>query len=138
MANRPSLTAPWRAISAPWTLALFPSDRWNRHGAAERQRQLAEIRVLADELAALGPGARRRLILASHTAGLRGELASLLGTAVLAAPMTQPSDGIAPRAPGPAGSALGRVRELGRGYFPPPPSASHRRLKASMRAWARA
>ncbi|HVT59525.1 MAG TPA: glycosyltransferase [Thermoanaerobaculia bacterium] len=83
----------------PWTVVLFPSDRWNRSGAAERNRQVREFQVVASELAGLGPAARR-LIFCAHTAGLRGELTSLLGTEVLLAPMAQFAEGMRPvRAP---------------------------------------
>jgi glycosyltransferase involved in cell wall biosynthesis len=95
----------------PWTLALFPSDRWNRAGLAERNRQLEEMRVLARELAALAPRVARRLILASHAIALRGELATLLGTAVAVAPMAELVEGIAPREPGRA--AAGRPPRVG-------------------------
>ncbi len=78
----------------PWVLVLFLSDRWNRSGEIERQRQLAEFRALADELRALPAKVRRRLIFCSHTDGLRAEITSLLGEPVLLAPMNQATDGL--------------------------------------------
>jgi hypothetical protein len=96
-------TARWLAelpeARRPWTLVLFPSDRWNRSDELERQRQLAEFRALADELRALPAQARRRLIFCSHTEGLRAEITALIGEPVLLAPMNQGADGLTPARP---------------------------------------
>src|SRR5437868_5642229 len=47
----------------PWVLVLFPADRWNRAGAAERERQVAELGELGAELRRTPAADRRRLIL---------------------------------------------------------------------------
>jgi glycosyltransferase involved in cell wall biosynthesis len=87
----------------PWTLVLALSDRWNRHGPAERERQLAEFRALAADLAAVGNDAwRRRLIFAAITKGLSDELTTLLNTPVLQVPMAIKVDTMIP---GPARAA---------------------------------
>jgi glycosyltransferase involved in cell wall biosynthesis len=82
------------AWKRPFLLVLFASDRWNRKGPEERERQVAEFRTAAAELAARGPAAQRRLLFACHTLGLRAELQSLLGTRVLLSPMTELDSGI--------------------------------------------
>jgi hypothetical protein len=86
----------------PWTLVLALSDRWNRHGPAERERQLAEFHALAADLAAVGNDARRRLIFAAVTPGLGHELTTLLNTPVLPVPMPIKVDMMTP---GPARAA---------------------------------
>jgi hypothetical protein len=92
----------------PWILVLFPADRWNRSGPEERERQVAEFRTLAAELAELaarGPEAHRRLLFASHTRGLTAELAGLLGIPVLLSPMTETLPPAPPTPPAPKLSA---------------------------------
>jgi len=81
----------------PWALVLFVSDRWNRVGEADRLRQLAELRLLGHELAALPAGARHRLLFACHTSGLQEELQAVLGGELMLAPTTDYATGIAPR-----------------------------------------
>ena len=88
----------------PWTLVLIPSDRWNRHGPAERERQVAEFRKLAADLASAGTEVRRHLIFATHTSAMAAELVSLLGTTVLVAPIAVPEGS---KDPVPAGSTRG-------------------------------
>jgi glycosyltransferase involved in cell wall biosynthesis len=85
----------------PWTVVLFPSDRWNRNAAAvgasdgvlagpsQRARQIEEIRITGADLAALPEAVRRRLLLCANTQGLCDELAARLGTGVLVAPMAE-------------------------------------------------
>jgi glycosyltransferase involved in cell wall biosynthesis len=84
------------ARKRPFILLLFVSDRWNRKGPEERERQVAEFRTLAAELAGRGPAVERRLLFACHTPGGRDELVSLLGTRVLLAPMAELEAGIVP------------------------------------------
>ena len=86
------------ARKRPWSLVLFPSDRWNREGAEERNRLLGEIAATALEIARIDAGVRRRIVLASHTASASAELAVLLGEDVGVAPMAELVAGIAPRA----------------------------------------
>lgn len=87
------------ARKRPFILLLFVSDRWNRKGPEERERQVAEFRILAAEIAELAgrePAVARRLLFACHTPGGRDELASLLGTRVLLSPMAELDPGIVP------------------------------------------
>ncbi len=81
----------------PWALLLFPADRWNRLGATERERQVAELRALGDELRRTPAADRRRLILASHTEGMAAELAGIVGAPFSLAPMAEHTAGLAPR-----------------------------------------
>jgi len=71
----------------PRVVLYFHSDRWNRHGEAERRRQLAELRQAAAALAALPPGVAARLRLGAGTPGLARELTGLLGHPVAHAPL---------------------------------------------------
>jgi hypothetical protein len=73
----------------PWILVLFPSDRWNRRGPEERERQVAEFRSLAADVAALAAADRRRLLFCSHTRGLSAEISSLLGQPLGVAPVPE-------------------------------------------------
>jgi glycosyltransferase involved in cell wall biosynthesis len=119
------------ASRRPWILVLFPADRWNRKGPEERERQVAEFRTFAAELAARGPGAQSRLLFASHTRGLRDELAALLGTRVLLSPMPELDPG--PAFDGTAEQAVGRpprVAVVGGAR----PEKGHDRLPAIVRA----
>jgi glycosyltransferase involved in cell wall biosynthesis len=82
--------AEWlRALGEPGprVVLFFHSDRWNRHGEAERRRQLAELRQAAEALAALPPEAAARLRLGAATPGLARELTGLLGRPVAHAPL---------------------------------------------------
>jgi glycosyltransferase involved in cell wall biosynthesis len=71
----------------PWVVILFLSDRWNRSGPAEHERQIAEFRTLNAEIARRSPADAQRQILFSVTEPLAEELSGLLGTAVAVAPM---------------------------------------------------
>jgi glycosyltransferase involved in cell wall biosynthesis len=88
----------------PWVLALFHSDRWNRYGPEERERQLSEFRVAASELARLDVDARRRLIVGATTDQLCQEIGVLLGTVVHCVPLILPSDGYIPPIEKPTGA----------------------------------
>jgi glycosyltransferase involved in cell wall biosynthesis len=66
----------------PWVLSAFHSDRWNRYGKEERDRQVAELKVVAAELAQLDADAKRRLILSACPLNLSRELSDLLETRV--------------------------------------------------------
>lgn len=81
------------ARKRPWALALFHSDRWNRYGPQERDRQLGEFKVVASELARLDPDAARRLLVAAVTDELCQELGGLLATPVRQAPQVLPGNG---------------------------------------------
>jgi glycosyltransferase involved in cell wall biosynthesis len=86
----------------PWTLVLTVSDRWNRYGPAERERQVAEFRTLAADLGAVGNDVRQRLIFTTVTEGLRDELTFLLSTPVLLVAMAINVDTMVPRPDRPA------------------------------------
>jgi glycosyltransferase involved in cell wall biosynthesis len=71
----------------PRVVLFFHSDRWNRHGEAEHQRQLAELRQAAAALGALPPETAARLRLGAATPSLARELTGLLGHPVAHAPL---------------------------------------------------
>jgi glycosyltransferase involved in cell wall biosynthesis len=97
----------------PWVVILFASDRWNRSGQAERERQMAEFRELHAAIAGLSPLDERRLIFLTLTDPLAEELTGLLGSPVGVAPMPLPyADPLEYSSPKPP-SALPRVAILG-------------------------
>lgn len=71
----------------PWVLVVFISDRWNRSGPAEYERQRAEMRTLEAEIASLSPANAHRMIFTTVTESLGAELTELLGTKVAATAM---------------------------------------------------
>jgi glycosyltransferase involved in cell wall biosynthesis len=64
----------------PWIVILFLSDRWNRSGRDEYERQMAEFRKLEAAISSLPPEHARRVILCAVTELLAEELSGLLGT----------------------------------------------------------
>jgi glycosyltransferase involved in cell wall biosynthesis len=84
----------------PWIVVLILSDRWNRSGPEEYERQIAEFRVLHASIASLAPEDAHRLIFCASTHRMAEELTHLLGTRVEVAPMP-----LAYGAPGLSGSA---------------------------------
>jgi hypothetical protein len=74
----------------PWIVIVIVSDRWNKSGRQEYERQIAEFRVLKATLSALDPEDARRLIFFTMTQLLAEELGGLLGTKVNVAPMPLP------------------------------------------------
>jgi hypothetical protein len=74
----------------PWIVIAFLSDRWNRAGPQEYARQIAEFRVLKDEIASLSHYETNRLILFTLTDLLAEELHGLLGVGVSVAPIPLP------------------------------------------------
>ena len=74
----------------PWIVILFLSDRWNRYGPDEYDRQIAEFRTLEATISSLTPDVARRVIFLATTGLLAEELTGLLGTNVDAAPMPLP------------------------------------------------
>ena len=74
----------------PWIVILFLSDRWNRSGPDEYDRQIAEFRTLQATISSLTPDDARRVIFLATTGLLAEELTGLLGTNVDAAPMPLP------------------------------------------------
>src|SRR5205807_1020231 len=74
----------------PWVVTLFLSDRWNRSGQAEYERQVAEFRKLAASIASISPMDAHRLMFFAVTESLAEELTGLLGTPVAVAPMPIP------------------------------------------------
>jgi glycosyltransferase involved in cell wall biosynthesis len=71
----------------PWIVILILSDRWNRSGRAEYERQIAEFRILHAAIASLMPKDAHRLIFCTLTKLLAEELGDLLGTKVAVAPI---------------------------------------------------
>ncbi len=74
----------------PWIVILFVSDRWNRSGPDEYDRQIGEFRTLKATISSLAPEDARRVILFATTDLLAQELTDLLGTNVDVAPMPLP------------------------------------------------
>jgi hypothetical protein len=73
----------------PWVMVLFLSDRWNRAGREEYERQAAEFREVAAAIASLDDDETRRMIFCAVTELLAAELRELLGTEVGVAPLPQ-------------------------------------------------
>ncbi len=73
-----------------WIVIVFLSDRWNRSGRDEYDRQLAEFNRLKATIATLTPDDARKIVFCSVTAPLAEELSGLLGTRVSAVPMPLP------------------------------------------------
>jgi hypothetical protein len=74
----------------PWIVILFLSDRWNRSGREEYERQTAEFRTLAAAISSLAPEDAQRLIFFAPTDLLAAELSELLGTKVDVVPIVLP------------------------------------------------
>ncbi|MBK8618589.1 MAG: glycosyltransferase [Anaerolineales bacterium] len=74
-------------IKKPWIVILILSDRWNRSGREEYERQIAEFRILNAAIEHLAPEDAQRLIFCTLTDLLAEELSSLLGTKVGVAPI---------------------------------------------------
>ncbi|MBK5260364.1 MAG: glycosyltransferase [Thermoanaerobaculia bacterium] len=74
----------------PWIVILFLSDRWNRSGRDEYERQIAEFRTLNAAIASLTPEDARKMLFFAVTDLLAEELSGLLGTRVDYAPMPLP------------------------------------------------
>jgi glycosyltransferase involved in cell wall biosynthesis len=70
-----------------WIVILILSDRWNRSGREEYERQIAEFRVLNAAISGLALEDARRLIFCSLTTALADELRDLLGTSVAVSPI---------------------------------------------------
>lgn len=71
----------------PWIVILMLSDRWNRLGREEYERQTAEFRILNTAISNLAPEDARRLIFCTLTNLLAEELGELLGAKVDVAPI---------------------------------------------------
>jgi glycosyltransferase involved in cell wall biosynthesis len=101
------------SVQKPWVVILFLSDRWNRSGQAEYERQIAEFRKLRAAISSLSAMDAHRVIFLTLTARLAAELTSLLGTAVCVAPLpmpyAEPQEYVAAKLP----SARPRVAVLG-------------------------
>ena len=78
----------------PWIVVLFLSDRWNRAGRDEFERQIAEFRNVKAVMASLADEDARRLILCTLTDLLADELHELLGEKPHVVPMPLPFDAI--------------------------------------------
>jgi glycosyltransferase involved in cell wall biosynthesis len=71
----------------PWIVLFFLSDRWNRSGREEYERQIAEFRLLNATISSLAQADAQRLILFAPTKLLAEELTELLGANVNIAPI---------------------------------------------------
>lgn len=71
----------------PWIVLLFVSDRWNRHGPAEYERQVAEFQLAAKRIASLSPDDARRVLFFALAPALAAELEGLLGTPIAESPL---------------------------------------------------
>ena len=74
----------------PWIVILMLSDRWNRSGREEYERQIAEFRILNAAISSLAPEDAHRLIFCTLTNLLAEELGNLLGAKVDVAPIPVP------------------------------------------------
>ena len=74
----------------PWIVILFLSDRWNRSGREEYERQTAEFRLLNAAISGLATRDAHRLIFCAPTDLLAEELSELLGAKVCVAPLPLP------------------------------------------------
>jgi glycosyltransferase involved in cell wall biosynthesis len=63
----------------PWVVTVFLSDRWNRYGPAEHERQMDEFRSLREELKKLSNTENQKLLFFSVTEKLRDEIGDLVG-----------------------------------------------------------
>lgn len=74
----------------PWIVIFILSDRWNRSGREEYERQIAEFRTLNAAISSLAPEDAHRLIFCAPTRLLSEELSGLLGAKVNLAPIALP------------------------------------------------
>lgn len=74
----------------PWIVILFLSDRWNRSGREEYERQTAEFRKLNAAISGLATIDVQRLIFCAPTDLLAAELSALLGAKVYVVPVPLP------------------------------------------------
>lgn len=117
----------------PWVLICIISDRWNRSGAAERERQVAEFAILRDALAALAPEDAQRVLFFTLTEDLAQELSGLLGFPAYLAEMPLPYAPPGPALPRPdpelprVGVLGGARREKGSHHVPAVVRACRRR-----------
>jgi glycosyltransferase involved in cell wall biosynthesis len=101
------------ARKTPWIVVLFLSDRWNRSGREEHDRQMAEFARLREAIAGLTADDARRIVFCTLTDLLAQELSGLLGTTVETAPMPLPYGDPLSDVPGLGDRALPRVAILG-------------------------
>jgi glycosyltransferase involved in cell wall biosynthesis len=97
----------------PWIVILILSDRWNRSGRDEYERQMAEFRTLKTTLASVSHADAHRLIFFTLTDLLAKELHDLLGTKVDVAPIPLPYGPPEIYTQPKLGSSLPRVAILG-------------------------
>jgi glycosyltransferase involved in cell wall biosynthesis len=71
----------------PWIFILILSDRWNRSGRQEYERQIAEFRILNATISSLAHEDAERRIFFTLTDLLAEELSELLGAKVRVAPI---------------------------------------------------
>ncbi len=73
----------------PWIVILFVSDRWNRSGSDEYERQASEFRKLKAAIGTLQAEDSARILFWALTDPLAAELSELLGTSVEVSPIPQ-------------------------------------------------
>jgi glycosyltransferase involved in cell wall biosynthesis len=71
----------------PWIVTVFLSDRWNRDGPVEYERQMAEFSILREELKELSATENRKLLFFSAHERLGDEIGRLVGRTVDIAPL---------------------------------------------------
>jgi glycosyltransferase involved in cell wall biosynthesis len=109
----------------PWIVILFLSDRWNRSGREEYERQIAEFRILHAAISSLAPVDAHRLIFCTLTNLLAEELSELLGAKVDVVPMPlqygdpMPYSSVKPSPQLPRVAALGGTRREKGSYLLP-------------------
>jgi glycosyltransferase involved in cell wall biosynthesis len=87
----------------PWAFTMFHSDRWNRYGPDERNRQVGEFKIVASELTQLHAEVARRIVIGSAPEELCAEITDLLETMVSLVPQVLPGSGYIPCPIRPAG-----------------------------------
>src|SRR5258708_4569192 len=97
----------------PWIVILFVSDRWNRSGRDEYERQIGEFRKLSAAISSLPLEDAHRILFCSVTDPLAEELSELLGTKVEVAPIPLPLAAVQLSNPARAVPQLPRVAILG-------------------------
>ena len=103
----------------PWVVTVFLSDRWNRSGPVEYERQIAEFRTLSEELKKLSATENQKLLFFSVNQELADEIGQLAGMDVGLVPMPlryepSPADDVQNQASGayfvPVVAVLGGMR----------------------------
>src|SRR5258708_114953 len=97
----------------PWIVIVFLSDRWNRGGRDEDERQIAEFRMLNATISSLAPVDARKLVFCAVTDLLPDELGQSPVTHPTAVPLPLPYRFPALSESARADSSLPRIAILG-------------------------